>query len=136
MINYIIEENKISTIFYKNENMVCDTYEALITKIFKAHFFNYGYYKNMIAKTLGLKNGVPIYLTKKLMFIKFRVFEKNYYVNYFAVNYMSYNENTILIIFKSGVILTFEKTKNNIKKKIDMVNKILDYMNFLENEYY
>ncbi len=136
MINYIVEENKISTMFYKNEYLVCDTYEALITKIFKAHFFNYSYYKNMIGKTLGLKNGAPIYLTNKLMFIKFREGEKIYYINYFAINFMSYNENTIFVIFKNGILLSFNKSKNNIKKKEEMIHKVLEYMNYLENSFY
>ena len=136
MINYIVEENKISTIFYKNKCIVDDTYEMLITKIFKAHFFNYKYYKNMLGKILGLKSGVPIYLNRKLMLIKFKNKEKIYYINYFAINLISYNDNTILIILKNGDKIFLDKEKNNVKKKMDMASSILEYVKYLINEYY
>ena len=126
-ILYLKEECFSATIITNDSMGKIYSIKSEINSIAKGHFISLPDYKKLVRKGLGLKNKIPIYFSDKLMLFNVKSDSCSYWINYFNILKICYN-NEIIVIFKTGYILRLNTNKKIIINELTKVKKILDYL--------
>ena len=102
-----------------------------INKLACKYLFSVESYKKSIRRVLPLKNKIPIYFSNKLFLFYLKTNDGvMYYINYFEILKICFDEN-IIIIFKNGDILKLGVSKKIVTNEIKKIKIILNYINNL-----
>ena len=126
-ILYLKEENFCANIITQFEVGKIYSVKSELNKIAKKHFISISEYKKLVRKELSLKNKIPLYISNQLLFFNIKINDTIYWINYFNILKICYQDN-ILVIFKTGDILELEINKKQIKKELNKVKEVLEYI--------
>lgn len=126
-ILYLKEENFCANIITQFEVGKIYSVKSELNKIAKKHFISISEYKKLVRKELSLKNKIPLYISNQLLFFNIKSNDTIYWINYFNILKICYQDN-ILVIFKTGDILELEINKKQIKKELNKVKEVLEYI--------
>ena len=126
-ILYLKEENFCANIITQFEVGKIYSVKSELNKIAKKHFICISEYKKLVRKELSLKNKIPLYISNQLLFFNIKSNDTIYWINYFNILKICYQDN-ILVIFKTGDILELEINIKLIKKELNKVKEVLEYI--------
>ena len=126
-ILYLKEENFCANIITQFEVGKIYSVKSELNKIAKKHFISISEYKKLVRKELSLKNKIPLYISNQLLFFNIKSNDTIYWINYFNILKICYQDN-ILVIFKTGDILELEINIKLIKKELNKVKEVLEYI--------
>ena len=129
-ILYLKEEEFIAKIVTNNSEREVYSLRSEINSIAKDCLLSISEYYKLVRKKLPLKNKIPIYFTNKLLLFTFKSKNAHYWVNYFNILKICYDEE-VVIIFKNGTMLKVNLNKRIIIKELCKINLILEYINEL-----
>lgn len=135
MIKYIKVTNGIATIFEQNQIKTYDGYESIIRIIAKQHLVDVEAYKKLVKVNVGIKQHIPIYLSKGLVLFIVKSGDSTYYINHSAIKFDTSIKDVMRITFydMSTADLTI---KQEVYRKSELkAKKIIDYIENIQNEY-
>lgn len=130
-ILFLKEENFISSIHYIEKKEDIYSIKSELNSLAKRHFFSISEYRKLVRKQLPLKNKIPIYFSPSLLLFCIRERNCCYWINYFNILKICYEEN-IIIIFKDGSILEADVKKKILLQELEKINKVLAYKKELD----
>jgi hypothetical protein len=121
---YLKEKDYVATVKYIETEEKVYSLKSEINKIAKKFLFNLKDYNKLVRKELNLKNKIPIYFSENLLLFKINF----YYVNFFNVLKICYEERKIIFIFKSNEKLEIVACKRILDKELLKIRKVLEYV--------
>ena len=125
-ILFLKEKDFVATVFYVERCEEVYSLNSELNKLAKRHFFSINEYRKLVRKQLDLKNKIPIYFSDKLFLFYLKIGNESYWINYFNILKICYDEN-IVIIFKNGYILKLDIKRKNLIKELGKIDKVLNY---------
>lgn len=125
-ILFLKEKDFVATVFYVERCEEVYSLNSELNKLAKRHFLSLSEYRKLVRKQLDLKNKIPIYFSDKLFLFYLKIGNESYWINYFNILKICYDEN-ILIIFKNGYILKLDIKRKNLIKELGKIDKVLNY---------
>ena len=116
----------MATVFYVERCEEVYSLNSELNKLAKRHFLSLSEYRKLVRKQIELKNKIPIYFSDKLFLFYLKVSDTCYWINYFNILKICYDEN-IVIIFKNGYILRLDIKRKNLIKELEKIDKVLNY---------
>jgi hypothetical protein len=125
-ILYLKEKDFVTTVLYIEKKEEVYSLNSELNKLAKRHFFSLNEYRKLVRKQLDLKNKIPIFFSNDLFLFYLKVSDTCYWINYFNILKICYDEN-IVIIFKNGYILRLDIKRKNLIKELEKIDKVLNY---------
>ena len=125
-ILFLKEKDFVATVFYVERCEEVYSLNSELNKLAKRHFLSLSEYRKLVRKQLDLKNKIPIYFSDKLFLFYLKIGNESYWINYFNILKICYEEN-IVIIFKNGYILKLDIKRKNLIKELGKIDKVLNY---------
>jgi hypothetical protein len=125
-ILFLKEKDFVATVFYVERCEGVYSLNSELNKLAKRHFLSLSEYRKLVRKQLDLKNKIPIYFSDKLFLFYLKIGNESYWINYFNILKICYDEN-IVIIFKNGYILKLDIKRKNLIKELGKIDKVLNY---------
>ena len=125
-ILFLKEKDFVATVFYVEKCEEVYSLNSELNKLAKRHFLSLSEYRKLVRKQLDLKNKIPIYFSDKLFLFYLKIGNESYWINYFNILKICYDEN-IVIIFKNGYILKLDIKRKNLIKELGKIDKVLNY---------
>ena len=125
-ILFLKEKDFVATVFYVERCEEVYSLNSELNKLAKRHFLSLSEYRKLVRKQLDLKNKIPIYFSDKLFLFYLKIGNESYWINYFNILKICYDEN-IVIIFKNGYILKLDIKRKNLIKELGKIDKVLNY---------
>ena len=125
-ILFLIENDFVATVCYVEKCEEVYSLNSELNKLAKRHFLSLSEYRKLVRKQLDLKNKIPIYFSDKLFLFYLKIGNESYWINYFNILKICYDEN-IVIIFKNGYILKLDIKRKNLIKELGKIDKVLNY---------
>ena len=125
-ILFLKEKDFVATVFYVERCEEVYSLNSELNKLAKRHFLSLSEYRKLVRKQLDLKNKIPIYFSNKLFLFYLKIGNESYWINYFNILKICYDEN-IVIIFKNGYILKLDIKRKNLIKELGKIDKVLNY---------
>ena len=125
-ILFLKEKDFVATVFYVERCEEVYSLNSELNKLAKRHFLSLSEYRKLVRKQLDLKNKIPIYFSDKLFLFYLKIGNESYWINYFNILKICYDEN-IVIIFKNGYILKLDIKRKNLIKEMEKIDKVLNY---------
>jgi hypothetical protein len=125
-ILFLKEKDFVATVFYVERCEEVYSLNSELNKLAKRHFLSLSEYRKLVRKQLDLKNKIPIYFSDKLFLFYLKIGNESYWINYFNILKICYDEN-IVIIFKNGYILKLDTKRKNLIKELGKIDKVLNY---------
>ena len=125
-ILFLKEKDFVATVFYIERCEEVYSLNSELNKLAKRHFLSLSEYRKLVRKQLDLKNKIPIYFSDKLFLFYLKIGNESYWINYFNILKICYDEN-IVIIFKNGYILKLDIKRKNLIKELGKIDKVLNY---------
>ena len=125
-ILFLKEKDFVATVFYVERCEEVYSLNSELNKHAKRHFLSLSEYRKLVRKQLDLKNKIPIYFSDKLFLFYLKIGNESYWINYFNILKICYDEN-IVIIFKNGYILKLDIKRKNLIKEMEKIDKVLNY---------
>lgn len=125
-ILFLKEKDFVATVFYVERCEEVYSLNSELNKLAKRHFLSLSEYRKLVRKQLDLKNKIPIYFSDKLFLFYLKIGNESYWINYFNILKICYDEN-IVIIFKNGYILKLDIKRRNLIKELGKIDKVLNY---------
>ena len=125
-ILFLKEKDFVATVFYVERCEEVYSLNSELNKLAKRHFFSINEYRKLVRKQIDLKNKIPIYFSDKLFLFYLKIENESYWINYFNILKICYDEN-IVIIFKNGYILKLDIKRKNLIKELGKIDKVLNY---------
>ena len=125
-ILFLKEKDFVATVFYVERCEEVYSLNSELNKLAKRHFLSLSEYRKLVRKQLDLKNKIPIYFSDKLFLFYLKIENESYWINYFNILKICYDEN-IVIIFKNGYILKLDIKRKNLIKELGKIDKVLNY---------
>ena len=125
-ILFLKEKDFVATVFYIERCEEVYSLNSELNKLAKRHFLSLCEYRKLVRKQLDLKNKIPIYFSDKLFLFYLKIGNESYWINYFNILKICYDEN-IVIIFKNGYILKLDIKRKNLIKELGKIDKVLNY---------
>ena len=126
-ILFLKEKDFVATVFYVERCEEVYSLNSELNKLAKRHFLSLSEYRKLVRKQLDLKNKIPIYFSDKLFLFYLKIGNESYWINYFNILKICYDEN-IVIIFKNGYILRLDIKRKNLIKELEKIDKVLNYI--------
>jgi hypothetical protein len=125
-ILFLKEKDFVATVFYVERCEEVYSLNSELNKLAKRHFLSLSEYRKLVRRQLDLKNKIPIYFSDKLFLFYLKIGNESYWINYFNILKICYDEN-IVIIFKNGYILKLDIKRKNLIKELGKIDKVLNY---------
>ena len=125
-ILFLKEKDFVATVFYVERCEEVYSLNSELNKLAKRHFLSLSEYRKLVRKQIELKNKIPIYFSDKLFLFYLKIGNESYWINYFNILKICYDEN-IVIIFKNGYILRLDIKRKNLIKELEKIDKVLNY---------
>ena len=125
-ILFLKEKDFVATVFYVERCEEVYSLNSELNKLAKRHFLSLSEYRKLVRKQLDLKNKIPIYFSDKLFLFYLKIENESYWINYFNILKICYDEN-IVIILKNGYILKLDIKRKNLIKELGKIDKVLNY---------
>ena len=125
-ILFLKEKDFVATVFYVERCEEVYSLNSELNKLAKRHFLSLSEYRKLVRKQLDLKNKIPIYFSDKLFLFYLKIGNESYWINYFNILKICYDEN-IVIIFKNGYILKLDIKRKNLIKELGKIDKVLNF---------
>jgi hypothetical protein len=125
-ILFLKEKDFVATVFYVEKSEEVYSLNSELNKLAKRHFLSLSEYRKLVRKQLDLKNKIPIYFSDKLFLFYLKIGNESYWINYFNILKICYEEN-IVIIFKNGYILKLDIKRKNLIKELGKIDKVLNF---------
>lgn len=125
-ILFLKEKDFVATVFYVEKSEEVYSLNSELNKLAKRHFLSLSEYRKLVRKQLDFKNKIPIYFSDKLFLFYLKIGNESYWINYFNILKICYDEN-IVIIFKNGYILKLDIKRKNLIKEMEKIDKVLNY---------
>jgi hypothetical protein len=125
-ILFLKEKDFVATVFYVERCEEVYSLNSELNKLAKRHFLSLSEYRKLVRRQLDLKNKIPIYFSDKLFLFYLKIGNESYWINYFNILKICYDEN-IVIIFKNGYILKLDTKRKNLIKELGKIDKVLNY---------
>lgn len=135
-MNYFCTYNGITEVYKTNIKEIYRGYERYLSIISKDYFLDIKFYNKCISKRLNIKREIPIKLSDKLMFFRINDRVNEYYINYYNIVFLGYEDDNTLIIFKDGSYLEINENIIKFKKMLSKCKKIENYILNNDNEIY
>lgn len=135
-MNYFCTYNGITEVYKTNIKEIYRGYERYLSIISKDYFLDIKFYNKCISKRLNIKREIPIKLSDKLMFFRINDRINEYYINYYNIVFLGYEDDNTLIIFKDGSYLEINENIIKFKKMLSKCKKIENYILNNDNEIY
>jgi hypothetical protein len=125
-ILFLKEKDFVATVFYVERCEEVYSLNSELNKLAKRHFLSLSEYRKLVRRQLDLKNKIPIYFSDKLFLFYLKIGNESYWINYFNILKICYDEN-IVIIFKNGYILKLDIKRKNLIKELGKIDKVLNF---------
>lgn len=125
-ILFLKEKDFVATVFYVERCEEVYSLNSELNKLAKRHFLSLSEYRKLVRKQLDLKNKIPIYFSDKLFLFYLKIGNESYWINYFNILKICYDEN-IVIIFKNGYILKLDIKRKILIKELGKIDKVLNF---------
>ena len=125
-ILFLKEKDFVATVFYVERCEEVYSLNSELNKLAKRHFFSLNEYRKLVRKQIDLKNKIPIFFSNDLFLFNLKACGSCYWINYFNILKICYDEN-IIIIFKNGYILKLDIKRKNLIKELEKIDKVLNY---------
>lgn len=135
MITYIIDSKNKAIIFENGRGLEYNGREGVIHRLSNDYFISLKEYRKLIAKKLGVSRQHPIYLSDELMLFKVCTQNEVYYINYFAISFIGYENDTYFIIFSDGTYLYIDTNKRMIDAILKKITMIESYFENIKHNY-
>jgi hypothetical protein len=116
----------VATVFYVERCEEVYSLNSELNKLAKRYFLSLSEYRKLVRKQLDFKNKIPIYFSDKLFLFYLKIGNESYWINYFNILKICYDEN-IVIIFKNGYILKLDIKRKNLIKELGKIDKVLNF---------
>lgn len=125
-ILFLKEKDFLTTVFYIEKKEEVYSLNSELNKLARRHFLSLREYRKLVRKQLDFKNKIPIYFSDKLFLFYLKIRNESYWINYFNILKICYDEN-IVIIFNNGYILKLDIKRKNLIKELEKIDKVLNY---------
>ena len=129
---FIKKEAFFTTAHYLDYNESINSFFSFLNVLAKKHLMDIKGYRRRVKSVLQIKSKVPIYFSNRIFL--FYVHEKNgceYWINYFQLAHISWNNGQAYYIFRNGYTLKAVLSQKALRGLTYRNRCILNYINNL-----